>query len=149
MGIAVSLHLLGTIIWVGGMFFAHMVLRPSLEGTWTPAQRLPLMQQVLRRFFRWVWFSLIAILVSGYWIFFVIYQSHTQLFVHLMEGAGLLMVLLFLFVYSLPYRHMGQALKQGDFAEAGRLLRIIRIVIGINLALGLSTALVGVSGRYW
>lgn len=149
MGIAVSLHLLGTIIWVGGMFFAHMVLRPSLEGTWTPAQRLPLMHQVLRRFFRWVWFSLTAILASGYWIFFVVYQTHAGLPVHLMQGSGLLMVMLFLFVYSFPYRHMGKALGQGDFAEAGRLMRIIRVIIGINLMLGVLTALLGVSGHYW
>ena len=32
MGIALFLHILAAVIWVGGMFFAHVVLRPVEIG---------------------------------------------------------------------------------------------------------------------
>ncbi len=46
-------HLLGLTLWVGGMFFAHMALRPAL-GVLHPEQRLTLMAAVLANFFIWV-----------------------------------------------------------------------------------------------
>ena len=41
MSIAASLHILAALIWVGGMFFAHMVMRPVLVDQLEPPQRLP------------------------------------------------------------------------------------------------------------
>ncbi|MET0093358.1 MAG: hypothetical protein ABW120_07480, partial [Sedimenticola sp.] len=67
--IALTLHLLGTVVWVGGMFFAHMALRPVAAELLEPPQRLPLLKGVLDRFFRWVWLAVVLILVTGYWIF--------------------------------------------------------------------------------
>ena len=32
MGIAITLHLLSVVVWVGGMFFAYLALRPALAG---------------------------------------------------------------------------------------------------------------------
>ena len=49
-----AIHLLGAAIWVGGMFFALLVLRPSLSVLEPPA-RLALHGAVFSRFFRIVW----------------------------------------------------------------------------------------------
>lgn len=57
-------HLLGLTIWVGGMFFAHMALRPAL-GVLHPEQRLSLMAAVLANFFIWVWVAIALVLGSG------------------------------------------------------------------------------------
>ena len=46
MQIARWLHLLGVVVWVGGMFFAHMALRPSVLAL-NPPERLPLLSQPL------------------------------------------------------------------------------------------------------
>ena len=40
--VGLFLHILAAVIWVGGMFFAHQMLRPA-AGKLDPAQRLPLL----------------------------------------------------------------------------------------------------------
>ena len=61
-GLTMGLHTLAALVWVGGMFFAHIVLRPAL-GPLEPSQRLAIWRQVLPRFFIWVWASIITLLV--------------------------------------------------------------------------------------
>src|SRR5574338_244978 len=58
------LHLLGVVIWVGGMAFAYLCLRPAVTLL-APPQRLTVMSGALDRFFPLVWASLGCILVSG------------------------------------------------------------------------------------
>ena len=50
---AVSLHILAAIVWIGGMFFAVLVLRPA-AGPLEPPDRLALWRRVFARFFPWV-----------------------------------------------------------------------------------------------
>jgi len=64
--ILLFLHLAGVIIWVGGMFFAHFCLRPAAAAQLPPPQRLPLLAEVLGRFFFAVAASIVAIIVSGF-----------------------------------------------------------------------------------
>src|SRR5689334_3308996 len=59
------LHVLAVVIWVGGMFFAHMALRPSVQALEPPA-RLTLLAATLARFLRWVAVAVVAILASGF-----------------------------------------------------------------------------------
>ena len=59
--IAVLLHILGVVIWVGGMFFAYVALRPAAVQTLSPAQRLPLWAATFDRFFPWVWLCVLAL----------------------------------------------------------------------------------------
>ncbi|MEK7716744.1 MAG: hypothetical protein AAB322_03200, partial [Pseudomonadota bacterium] len=70
MSIAISLHLLATIIWVGGMFFAYMALRPVAATLLPPAQRMPLWVQTFARFFPWVWAAVIILPATGYWMLY-------------------------------------------------------------------------------
>src|SRR4029078_12758895 len=70
MTMLIALHALAAVIWVGGMFFAYMVLRPA-SGPLDPASRLALWHRVFSRFFPWVWASIAVLLVSGYWMLFV------------------------------------------------------------------------------
>jgi len=50
MPILITLHVLAAVVWVGGMFFAYMVLRQSV-GPLEPAVRLALWHRVFRHFF--------------------------------------------------------------------------------------------------
>lgn len=148
MSVALVFHLFGVIVWVGGMFFAHMALRPAAAGLLQPPQRLPLLKGVLDRFFLWVWLSIAAILASGYWIFLGLWSGHAGLHVHLMQGTGLLMVSIFLFIYFRPYRRMGDALAADDLPAAAVGMALIRKLIGINLIFGLLTSLIAKIGPY-
>ena len=67
--IGVIVHILGAIVWVGGMFFAYVELRP-VTGELEPAPRLALWRGVLARFFPLVWASVIGLLASGYGMLF-------------------------------------------------------------------------------
>jgi uncharacterized membrane protein len=149
MAIAIGLHLLATIVWVGGMFFAHMVLRPSVAEMEAP-QRLALFSGVLQRFFSWVWLAVVTLLLSGYWMVFVQYNGFAGLPVHLhlMHGIGLLMCMFYLHLWFAPYRRFKLAIVAQDFPEAGRRLGQIRLIVLINLILGLANSLIGASGIY-
>jgi uncharacterized membrane protein len=87
------IHLLAVLIWVGGMFFAHVVLRPAAAETLDPPQRLKLMDAVFRRFFKWVWGAVGAILVTGFYLIFLHGGfAHVAVHVHIMLALGLAMM---------------------------------------------------------
>jgi uncharacterized membrane protein len=65
-----------------------------------------------------------------------------------MTAIGVVMILLYLHVFFGPYRRMKQALSANDIPEAGRRLAQIRIIIGINLTLGLIVTVVASAGRF-
>ena len=145
LSMALTLHLLGTVVWIGGMFFAHMALRPVVAEQLEPPQRLPLLKGVLDRFFPWVWLAVTLILASGFWIFFGPFNSQVGLHVHIMMGMGLLMAAIFVFIYFIPYRLMGRALAGGELPAAGIQMALIRRLIGTNLVLGLVTTVIAVA----
>ena len=148
MSIALTLHLLAVIVWVGGMFFTHMVLRRALSAVLEPQQRLPLLLKVFDGFFPWVWLSVILILASGYWMLFVIYSRETPLWLHFMSLAGTLMAAIFVFVYAFPYHRLAAALRSRDTPGAVAAVSLIRRLIATNLSLGLLVTLVAVLGKY-
>lgn len=150
MFIAIPLHLLATVIWVGGMFFAYMALRPVAASLLQPPQRLPLWSQTFDRFFPWVWVAVISLPATGLWMVYSVFGGfgHVGLYVLLMTGIGSLMILLFLYVFFSPYRRMKQALAVNDLPEAGRRLAQIRVIIGLNLVLGLLVTIVAGAGRF-
>ena len=48
--LAISLHGISAVIWVGGMFFAYMALRPVAASLLAPPERLNLWSKTLGRF---------------------------------------------------------------------------------------------------
>ena len=151
MSIAIALHMLTATIWVGGMFFAYMALRPVAVSLFEPPQRLPLWRDVFSKFFPWVWISVVVLLGTGYWMAFKLFGGFATfpLYVNIMHGLGILMVLLFMHVYFAPFKRMKRAIAAGDLPTAGAKLAQIRIIIGVNLSLGLIVIAVASGGRYY
>lgn len=148
MAFALTLHLLAAIIWVGGMFFAHMALRPAVNQLLEPPQRLALMLQVFSGFFPWVWGAVGLILTSGFWMIFAVYGGEPPLSQWIMTGLGCLMATIFIYIYGIPYRRMGMALAAKEPANAAAAMGVIRRLIGTNLILGLLVSVVAVVGKY-
>jgi uncharacterized membrane protein len=150
MSIAITLHLLAVVIWVGGMFFAYMALRPVAATLLEPPLRMPLWVRTFRRFFPWVWAAVILLPATGYWMIFNVFGGFQALalYIHVMQGVGWLMIAVFLHVFFAPYRRLTAAVAAGDFAAAGRHLGQIRKLIGFNLLLGLALTAIASSGRY-
>lgn len=147
--VAIALHLLSAVVWVGGMFFAYLVLRPA-SGDLPPPERLRLWAQVLQRFLRWVWAAVIILLASGYWMIFSAFGGFagSGLHIHIMHGLGLVMMLLFLHLFFAPYRRLQRAVAAADWPGAGTQLNQIRRIVAINLGLGLIVVIVASGGPY-
>ncbi len=148
--LALVLHSLSAVVWVGGMFFALLVLRPATAPL-DPGPRLDLWSRVLERFFLWVMVAIGLLLASGYAMIFGVYGgfSGIGLHIHLMQGVGIIMMLLFFHLYFAPWRRFQAAVRRQDFPAAARQLNQIRAIVATNLVLGLVTVAVGSSGRYW
>jgi uncharacterized membrane protein len=149
-GIALLLHVWSAVIWVGGMFFAWMVLRPVAARQLEPRERLTLWDGVFRRFFPWVFAAIAVLLVTGYWMVLSFYGGfdHVGLYVHLMHWSGYAMILIFLHVYFAPFRRLGAAVADADWPAGGRHLGQIRRLVGINLLLGLAVIALASGGRH-
>ena len=144
--IALILHVFSVIVWVGGMFFAVVVLRPA-SGPLDPAVRLALWRRVFAGFFPWVFVAIVLLLISGFTLFLGGFAIGRH--VHIMMGIGILMMLIFGHIYFAPWKRFRRALDAGENAAAAAQLNQVRILVTLNLLLGLLTAAIGSSGRYW
>ena len=145
-----AIHMLAAVVWVGGMFFAHLFLRPAALSLATE-QRVDLWFGVLSRFFPWVWGIVVALPLSGYGLLFTTFGGlqNTGHHILIMQILGWAMIALFVFLYFAFYRNMAQRVTKRLIPEAGLYLNRIRILVSINLLLGMATVLVATTGRYW
>lgn len=150
MNLALLLHVLSVVVWVGGMFFAYVVLRPEAASQLEPPARLALWAGVFRRFFPWVFVAIGLILITGFWIIFSVYGGFAALglHIHLMLGIGSVMMLIFFHMYFVPFKRLKQAVAVTDWQAGGRQLAQIRVLVGINLLLGLVTVAIAAGGRF-
>lgn len=138
-------HILAAVIWVGGMFFAYVMLRPSTAAL-DPPLRLALWERVFGRFFPWVWGCVVVLLLSGFGMNGL---GVSGLFVDVMMGLGILMMLIFAHLYFSSWKRFRRALAAGSPADAGQQLDQIRKIVFLNLILGLIVVVVGATGPYW
>jgi uncharacterized membrane protein len=151
MASAVLLHVISVVIWVGGMFFAYMVLRPVAATQLEPPVRLKLWVGVFGLFFPWVWSSIIAILATGFWMIFAVFggMGSVGVYVHAMLGLGILMMLIFFHVFFAPYARLKRAVASEDWPAGGKALSQIRMLVGINTLIGVVTIAIASGGRYF
>lgn len=149
LSLAIAVHVLAAIVWIGGMFFAVICLRPALGYLDDPAQRLSLARAALKRFFRWVWAAVLLLPVTGFWMTTRLYDGFSwPLPIGTMAVLGSVMILLFLHVYFAPWRRLNRSLDNGDPTGAAAALDSIRRIVTANLILGMIVAVVASAGRY-
>lgn len=146
-GVVLALHILGAVIWVGGMAFALMVLRPSL-AVLEPAPRVAVHNQVFRRFFLIIWHMMPLVLLTGYAMLFGVYGGFAgaNWTIHTMHGLGLVMAGIFLAIFFGPWPRFRAAVGP---ARAAASADTIRKLILVNLLLGLLTVVVAAIGRFY
>ena len=150
MGISLALHILSIILWVGGMFFAHMILRPAAVAELEPPIRLKLWRHVFNRFFPWVWVAIVIAPLTGF-LLLAPYGGFSQapLHIHIMTAVGSLMVVIFLYVYFVPFKNLKARLDEQDIPAAAGQLNKIRALVGANIVLGIITAVTATAGKYY
>lgn len=136
-GWVLAIHILCAVIWVGGMFFAIVVLRPSIAAL-EPAQRIAMHNRVFRRFFLVIWHVMPIALITGFAMAFGVLGGPASLpwNVNAMMAIGIIMAVVFVALVFGPYRRFRAAVST---ARAGEAAERIRRLIVLNLALGLVT----------
>jgi uncharacterized membrane protein len=132
------LHLVAAVIWLGGMTFMLGALRPVAVAQLPPPARLPLLTAVLARFFVAVWFSIAVLLVTGTYMLASAGMKNAPVGWHLMLGIGLLMSVIFAFLYFGPFRCLRAATAAANWPEAGRQMARIHPLVLANFVLGWS-----------
>lgn len=141
-------HVLMAVLWVGGMFFAYYILRPVAGARLEAPQRLLLWRHVLAKFFVVVWFAVILLLMSGYWMGWQLFggMAGYPFYVHLMHGLAWIMAGVFLYAFFGPLRLLRQRVDGEAWPAAGAALARIRVAVGVNLALGLIVVVAAAAG---
>jgi uncharacterized membrane protein len=135
MRIALLVHILSAVIWIGGMFFAYFALRPASVRVLEPAQRLALWAATLERFFAWVWVTVAALLASGFYM--VAQMASVPAYIFIMLYIAVAMMLIFAYVVIAPYARLKRAVAAQDWPAGGAALNQIRVLVAVNLALGI------------
>lgn len=145
--IAIAFHVLSAVVWVGGMFFAYLALRPALIHH-PVLVRGELWAEVLKRFFPWVWISIGVLLVTGIYMIFNLFGGFggAPTYVNVMLALGVIMMLMFAHAFFAPYRRLQRSLAVKDETAAAKTMHQIRITILINLILGLTVILLATLG---
>lgn len=150
MSVALSLHALAAVLWVGGMLFAHLMLRPVAASLLGPSLRLTLWAGVFQRFFPWVWASIGLLLVTGFWMILGLLGGFRAvgLYVHLMTGLGIIMMTIFMYIFFVPYRRLQAAVAAQQWRAGSTALAFIRRLVGVNAMLGVIVIVLAVAGPY-
>lgn len=138
-----TLHLLAALVWVGGMFFAWMVLRPAVIAALEGPSRLKVWVQVFPRFFAWVWAAVVLLPITGIGMIqlnFTGFEAAPR-YVQIMMGLYVVMVALFLRIQSLQLPELRRAVEAEQWAEGAAALGNIRSLVGINLIIGLAVVM--------
>lgn len=144
----ILIHLLSIVVWVGGMFFAYVVLRPSAAEILQPPERLRLWDKVFSRFFNWVWLAVFLVLVSGFYMIYMVGGfANLPLYINLMLLLGIVMTMIYVYVFFKCYVQFNRFVTKQEWPAAGATLGTIRKLVGLNLTIGMITIAVAVIGR--
>ena len=137
--VAYSLHVVAALIWVGGMFFAWMILRPAAIAALEGPARLKLWVEVFQRFFVWVWIAVVILPISGVGLLQMRFNGFETAprYVQIMMGLYIVMVALFIRIQSLQLPELRKAVEAQAWAEGAAVMGRIRRLVGCNLIVGL------------
>ena len=150
--VALAVHALAAVVWVGGMAFAYLFARPALGALEGPQRQTFWRGTRSQRFFPVVWATRAGCCsLTGYYLIFVTYGGFGQVgvHVHIMHLLGLAMTAIFAHVFFAPWRRFARAVDAGDRQTAAKNIETIRKLVAVNLTLGVIVVAIGSSGRFW
>jgi uncharacterized membrane protein len=144
-----TVHLLGIVVWIGGMFFTLHVLRPAVAALDGPA-RVRLMHTALARFFGAVLVAALLVLASGVGMLIHAAQASMQaggkfnmpLDWYTMAVLGVLMIAIFGHIRMVLFKRLAQATDTQDWPAGASALAAIRRWVMVNLGLGVAIVVV-------
>jgi uncharacterized membrane protein len=148
MRLLLTLHLCAAVLWVGGMAFAVMVLRPSLAPL-EPAQRLIVMEGVLTRFLPLVGAAIAVLVGSGVGLLWPYGGlAGVPAAVHAMIGLGVVMIVIYAYILAALQPRLRARVRSGEWPLAGAAAERIRRLIVVNLVLGVLALVAAAAARF-
>ncbi|MFC6339341.1 hypothetical protein GIR22_14240 [Pseudomonas sp. CCM 7891] len=134
-----TVHVLAALIWVGGMFFSWMILRPAAMAALEGPARLKLWVNVFQRFFVWIWVAVLVLPISGVGLLQLRFNGFETAprYVQIMMGLYVVMTALFIRIQALKLPELRTAVAAEDWPAGAVALGQIRKLVGINLIVGL------------
>jgi uncharacterized membrane protein len=129
-----AIHLLCVVLWVGGMAFLLLTLRPSVIVI-DPSARLVLQGAVFRRFFRTIWQVMPLAIASGLLLLILSYSHQAMPWpVMVMQTGGVLMAAIFIGMVLVPNKRFQAKLAAGTATaeDAVPIRRLIWFSLGIG-----------------
>ena len=139
-----SIHLLGIIVWVGGMFFAVACLRPAAAAL-EPPLRVALMRDALGRFLDIVLGAATLVLITGVWMIATASRVSVKAGIgfnmpldwHVMVTLGVVMIAIFGYIRFAVFAEVRRAAAAREWPAAAAALGRIRLLVLVNLVLAL------------
>ncbi|OYT91000.1 MAG: hypothetical protein CFE43_15425 [Burkholderiales bacterium PBB3] len=142
--LAKLLHLVAGIVWMGGMTFMLLALRPAALAVMEPQPRARLMLQVWRRFFAVVLVAIVVLFTTGSHLYTALFKAmkaangvgSVPLGWNLMLGIGILMMLIFGHIYMAGFSKFKRALAAEAWPDAAKAAAQIQTLMVTNFVLG-------------
>lgn len=138
------LHLIAGVLWLGGMSFMLVALRPAAMAQMDPQPRARLMSAVWGRFFPVVLGAIVVLFTTGTNLYTTAFRAakaatgsgSVPLGWNLMLAGGLAMMLIFGHIFFAGFRKFKRALAQEDWSAAGVAAARIHRLMVVNFVLG-------------
>ncbi len=138
-----AFHLLGAIVWIGGMAFMLFCLRPAARVLEPPA-RVTLMHAAMKRFILVASIAIAVIFVCGAAMVGMAWSaaSRTGLAFNMpldwyaMIAIFFMMLAVFIHIRNVLFRRLGEAVTASRWPDGAMALAAIRWEVSINLVLG-------------
>ena len=146
--ILLFIHLLAAAFWVGGMATLHFAVRPAAVATLEPPLRLRTMAAALRRFFVGVDAAVTLLFVTGVVMILLaggFRAVHWR--IEAMMGIALVMAGIYVYIRASVFRAMRRAVEESAWPVAAARLNTVRLLVTVNLALGVAVFAVATIGR--
>jgi len=140
----VFIHLACAIVWMGGMAFMLLALRPAAIATLEAPVRARLMVAVMQRFFLAVCVAIAGLLATGGHLYASSFRASkavmgagvVPLGWDVMAGVGVLMFLVFGHIYFAGFRKFRRAVSAADWPVAAKAAAQIQTLVLTNFVLG-------------
>jgi len=147
MSVAVALHVLAVVVWVGGMAFALFVLRPGLAAL-APPQRITVLATVFARFLPLVGVAILVIVASGAAMLLALPGLRGLGWgLHVMTTVGVVMIVVYAVLWLRLNPRLQRAAAAQDWPGAAAVAESMRRGVLLNLVLGIVVIVAAIVGR--
>ncbi len=138
------IHLVAAILWMGGMAFMLLALRPAALAVMDPQSRARLMGAVWQRFFLIVIVSIVALFTTGTNLYTTAFRAakaatgsgSVPLGWNLMLVIGIVMMLIFGHIYFAGFRKFKRAVAAAEWPVAAKAAAQVQTLVMANFVLG-------------